>query len=71
MVNANGELALLVVLGAKLTPMQLDVFLDRALLGRSPSALAPEYGCSRSAIHQAEQRAKAKLAQKFSSRLAA
>ncbi len=71
MVSANGELALLVVLGAKLTPMQLDVFLDVHLLGRSTTALAPEYGCSRSAVHQAEQRAKVKLAQKFSARLAA
>ena len=65
MIPTESSAALLAVVGAGLTPMQLDVFLDQLLLGKSLDVLAGEYGVSRSAIGQASKRARRKLAKQM------
>jgi hypothetical protein len=44
------EKLLILVVAARLTPLQTDVLLDTVLLERGTSALAPEYGVSAAAV---------------------
>jgi DNA-directed RNA polymerase specialized sigma24 family protein len=52
---------LLAVLAAKLTPNQVDAFIDHAVMGRGMQEVADEYGCSYGNVRQAVGRARAKL----------
>lgn len=61
----SGELLLLVMLGADLTPMQRDVLIDLTLLERSMDEIAFHYGVTRNAVSQAAARGRQKIARKL------